>query len=108
MAGFKLDRVGLGEYLRSAEMEAEMVRRMEKVKARAEATAPYDPKATDGSHYKDSFHIESTTHGGIHKDRAEASCFNDDNASVFVEYGNGSGGPSYRTLGRALDAAGDP
>jgi hypothetical protein len=107
MAGFKLDRLGLGEYLRSSEMEAEMRIRAERVKAEAERTAPYDPNSTDGTHYRDSFHVESTTHGGYHHDRAAAYVINDDNAAVFVEFLDQKNGPPHRTLGRALHAAGD-
>lgn len=105
--GFTPSYTGIGDMLRSPEMVAEMVKRMERVKAKAELTAPYDPNSTDGTHYKDSFHVESTDHGGEHHDRAEATCYNDDNAAVFVEFLPVKNGPPHRTLGRALDAAGD-
>lgn len=105
MAGFVPSYVGIGEMLRADYMVAEMGARMERVKVEAEATAPYDPNSTDGDHYKDDFHVEVTDHGGVHHDRAEASCINTNNAAVFVEFGNGVGGPPQRTLGRALHAA---
>ncbi len=107
MAGFRPSYIGIGEMLRADFMVADMVARMERVKAEAEATAPYDPGATDGSHYRDSFHIEHTDHGGAKHDRAEAKVINDDNAAVFVEFLARTNAPPHRTLGRALHAAGD-
>ncbi len=100
--GYTPSYSGIGDMLR-----ADMVARMERVKAEAEATAPYDPAATDGTHYRDEFHVEATDHGGAKHDRAEATCFNDDNAAVFVEFLATSSGAPHRTLGRALHAAGD-
>lgn len=89
--------------LRSPWMLAEMGRRAEKVKARAEATAPYDPDDPDGTHYKDSFDAEALIEG----DRARGRVRNTDlPTAIFVEFG-ANHTPRYRTLGNALDAAKD-
>lgn len=104
MATFKPSYTGIGEMIRSPEVRAEMVRRAEKVKAQAEATAPYDAKST--THYKDAFHVTSTSRGGKDKDRAAATVVNDDAAAFFIEWGNANI-TKHRTLGRALDAAKD-
>jgi hypothetical protein len=89
--------------LRAEFMEAEMLRRAEKVKAVCEATAPFDP-SNDGTHYKDLFRVESSRDGGVKKDRAEAKVLNDDPASFHIEMGTGDT-PKHRTMGKALDAA---
>jgi hypothetical protein len=101
MASFRASYSGIGELLRSPEIEAEMVRRAEKVKAQAEATAP-----VDSGEYKASFEVHSSRRGGSKKDRASAVVENNDDAAFFVEYG-ASHTPRYRTLGKALDAAKD-
>jgi hypothetical protein len=96
---------GIGQMLRSREMEAEMLRRAEQGKAFAEAIAPFDEHSKDGTHYKDAFRVESTTEGGIHHDRTEAKLINDDRAAFFVEFGTKTT-PRHRTLGRSLDVMG--
>jgi hypothetical protein len=86
-------------------MVAEMLRRAELVKARAEATAPYDATSTDGTHYRDSFSVSA----GVRVEktrRAYGRVSNDDAAALFVEFGT-EHNPRHRTLGNALDAAGD-
>jgi hypothetical protein len=94
---------GMGEFLRSAFMEAEMRARAEKIMAVAQATAPYDANDKDGDHYRDHFHITSTREGGIKHDRAEARVVNDHVAAFQIEYGT-EDTPRHRTLGRAADA----
>lgn len=94
------------EVLRSDFMVAEMERRAQLVAKAARADAPYDPGSTDGTHYKDAFRVETTKHGGIHHDRAAGVVINDDEAAFFIEYGTVDT-PKFRTLGRALDAAGE-
>jgi hypothetical protein len=101
MATFNASYRGIGEMLKSPEIEAEMVRRAEKVKAQAEATAPVDT-----GQYKASFSVRSSRSGGAKHDRASAVVENSDDAAFFVEYG-ASHTPRYRTLGKALDAARD-
>lgn len=87
-------------------MVADMAARAERVKARAEATAPYDPNDPDHMHYRDAFTVTSGTHGGYRNDRAYGLVSNDDKAAVFVEFG-ARHTPRHATLRNALAAAGD-
>jgi hypothetical protein len=103
-AKFNASYKGIGAMLRADFMLAAMVGKAEKVKARAEETAPFDPHSKDGTHYRDAFHVESEDRGGAHHDRAVARVVNDDPAAFFIEYGNVNV-EKHRTLGRALDAA---
>ena len=105
MAKFTASYSGIGQMLRSEQMQAEMRARAERVKTRAEQLAPYDESSTDGSHYRDSFRVESSSRGGVHHDRAAARVINDDEAAFFIEYGNVNI-VKHRVLGRALEAAG--
>lgn len=105
-ASFNASYRGIGEMIRSIEMEAEMVRRAEKIKARAEAIAPVG-KPPDDKHpgrYKASFHVSSTKRGGVHHDRAEATVTNDSPEAFYVEYGSKKT-PRYHTLLIATEAA---
>lgn len=95
---FTPDYEGIGEMLRSEEMQAEMIRRAELGKAYAEATAPYDPTDRDGDHYKDHFSVRP----GKRKDRASADLVNDHEAAFQIEWGT-TDTPRHRTLGKALD-----
>lgn len=87
-------------------MVAEMRRRAEKVKERAEATAPVGGE--DDPHrglYKASFEVDS----GVRNEptrRAFGRVTNTAPYAIDVEYGS-KHNRRYRTLGRALDAAGD-
>lgn len=108
MADFKPNHSGLGEVLRSAEMEAMLVAKAEHVKAIAEADAQTLVGPGIPTHYKDRFRVESTRRGGAHHDRAEARVVNDDEQALAVEFGI-PGRPNYpkhRTLGKALDSLG--
>lgn len=98
---FKMDPVGIGEMLRSAEMQAEMHRHADRGKEFAEATAPIDPTSTDGPHYKELFRVEDHPK----EDRARASLVNDDPAALWIEFGT-SDTPAHHTLTRALDIMG--
>jgi len=102
-ASFNSNYTGLGEVLRSESMVAMLAEKAERVKAIAEATAPIGPGVP--THYKDRFRVETTTHGGIHSDRAEARVVNDDAQALQVEFGVPSepNYPKHRTLGKALD-----
>lgn len=98
-------------------MVEEMRKRAERVEVRAIATAPYDPNDRDLVHYRDNFEVSS----GVRETptrRAYGRVSNtDDPTSIFVEFGfeggidkNGRAFPAFprhRTLGNALDAAGD-
>ena len=105
MARFDADYSGIGDMLCSPEMQADMKARAERVKARAEATAPYDANSKDGTHYRDAFSVESGVTTGKTR-RAYGSVTNDDAAAFQIEHGT-KNTPKHRTLGRALDAAKD-
>jgi hypothetical protein len=84
-------------------MAAEMYERALRVLARAEATAPFDADDPDLVHYRD--HFSATA--GLRTDRAYGRVSNDDMpTALFVEFGT-KNNPRHRTLGNALDAAGD-
>jgi hypothetical protein len=105
MTDFQSSYEGIGEMLRSAEMQAEMRRRAEAMLAFAQADAPYDPTDTDGDHYRDHFSVESGIQ--VHKTtRAYGALVNDHPAALPIEVGT-SDTPAHHTLTRALDAAGD-
>jgi hypothetical protein len=100
--------------LKAPFMAAEMLRRAEKVKAFAEAHAPYDPDDHDGQHYRDAFSAAVVED----EERARGRVSNTDMpTALFVEYGikpgvdkNGNpynGQERHRTLGNALEAAKD-
>jgi len=105
MASYNADYHGIGEMLCSPEMQADMKARAEKVKARAEAIAPFDPKAKDGTHYRDAFSVESGVQEGKTR-RAFGRVLNDDSAAFYIEHGTRDT-PKHRVLGKALDAAKD-
>jgi hypothetical protein len=86
-------------------MVEEMARRAAKVLARAEMTAPFDPDSKDGTHYRDAFAMTAGIRVAKTR-RAFGRVSNDDAAAVFVEFGT-KNNPRHRTLGNALDAAGD-
>lgn len=106
MGYFSASYKGIGEMLCTPEMQADMKARAERVKARAEAIAPFDPKAKDGTHYRDAFDVESgiTDEGKGH--RAFGKVTNTDDAALWIEVGT-KDTPKHRTLGKALDAAKD-
>lgn len=107
MTGYKHDYQAFGEHvLRSDFMREAMVTYAEKAKAAAEAIAPFDPESHDGTHYKESFRIDSRNIGGVHKDRAEALLINDDEAALYVEFGT-KHNEAHHVLTRSLDAARD-
>jgi hypothetical protein len=103
MGSVRTSYKGIGQLLCADFIVAEMRRRAEKVKAVAEATAP---DATPlGVGYKYEFEIES----GVRKrktKRAFARVRNTSPHALYVEFGGGNT-PKHRTLGKALDAAGD-
>lgn len=76
------------------------------VKAEAEATAPYDPKSKDGTHFKDSFHAEVIEDdvisgiGGTHR-ALVGHVYSDDPAALHIETGT-SKTPAHNTLSNAL------
>lgn len=96
---FKANYEGIGAMLRSEHMAARMLARAEKVKARAEATAPRSGDTRDKP-YAERFKA-STRHRA---DRVVGVVSNDHPASIQIELGT-ENTPKHRTLGRALDAA---
>lgn len=134
MSDFKLNRSGLGLYLRSDEVKDEMEKRGKKIMARAIAIAPVGRNdSTIGAskkkvkRYKDSFKLTTGVRkiGGraasdgppFKTRRAFARVENTKTYAVFVEYGvirtikDKDGNEhivrtgAHRTLGRAIDAA---
>lgn len=105
MAEYRHSYEGVGQLLKSAQMQALMRSKGEKVLARAEATAPDgDSLPGDPDKYNESFELEV----GLSKagTRAAATVRNTSAHSIYVEHGNGTGkAPAHRTLGRALDSA---
>jgi HK97 gp10 family phage protein len=98
---FRASYSGIGRMIRSPQMQAEMRRRAEKVKAAAEAAAPVDT-----GEYKSSFRVTSGARGGVKKDRAYGRVANASPHAFYVEYGT-SKTRAHHTLRGALAAAGD-
>lgn len=103
MSTFHASYAGIGEMLRSAEMQAAMHRIVEeKMLPYAVSISPYDPKSTDGTHYVDAFEVSSGVHHGK-TSRAYGRLTNTDAAALYVEYGT-KNNEAHRVLGRSLDA----
>lgn len=105
MASFQANYHGIGRLLVSEDMQAEMHRRALRMKAAAEADAPFDPDDSDHDHYRDHFAVSS----GIQERktrRAIGTLTNDHPAAFQIEVGTGKT-PAHRTLTRALDAVKD-
>lgn len=103
MSTFNASYAGIGEMLRSAEMQAAMHRIVaEKMLPFAQSIAPFDADDPDGQHYRDAFEVSSGVRHGK-TSRAYGRLTNTDKAAVFVEFGT-KNNPRHRTLGRALDA----
>lgn len=87
-ARFKMSRKGVGQLLKSPEVEAEMLRRAGLIKTVAQGIAPTggsgDPHA---GAYKAAFSTSSTRRGGRRKDRATATVTNSSYYARWVEYG---------------------
>lgn len=122
MSSYNASYSGIGELLKSPMVEAEMLRRAEKVKVAAESTARVSYLTDDPGEYKRSFHADS----GVREDRAFGRVYNTAIEAIWEEYGRdeyttertAKDGTTYtvtvgamagqRTLGRALfTAAGD-
>lgn len=103
MAGrFKASYRGIGELLRSVEMQEHMRVRAERAKAFAEAEAPVDTGGPHPGRYKASFHVDVDIKRG-RTSRARATLSNDSPEAFFVEYGTRNN-PARHILGRSLDA----
>lgn len=105
-ARFTLSRKGVGDLLRSPEIEAEMLRRAELIKSIAQGTSPIgttrDPHPGE---YKESWGTTSTARGGVNRDRATATVYNTADHARFVEYGTDKV-PAHHTLLRAAQIGG--
>lgn len=105
-ATFKMSKTGVGQLLRSPEIQAEMLRRADLIKGVAEATSPVgidsDPHPGE---YKASWVTSSTSRGGARRDRAAAWVDNTAGHARFVEYGN-EHYEGHHTLLRAAVAGG--
>jgi hypothetical protein len=102
--GFTGNYAGIGEMLSSDFMQAAMLAKAEKVKAAAEAAAPFDPTDKDGDHYRDHFKDARVTVEDRRGRRAVGIVENDHVAAFQIEVGT-SDTPAHHTLTRALDAA---
>jgi hypothetical protein len=105
MTDVNLDYRGIGEMLRSVEMEAEMRRRAERALAFAEAIAPVGDPSSDphSGRYAASFRVTSSRRGGFKHDRASAVLENDSPEAYMVEYGNRNV-EKHRILAKSIDA----
>ena len=96
---FRPNYKGVGDMLKSKHMAARMLKRAEKVKARAETTAPRSGDTRD-TPYADRF--EASTR--MRADRVVGVVSNDHPAALHIELGTRDT-PKHRTLGKALSAA---
>ena len=103
-ARVKLKRKGVGQMLRSPAMEAEMLRRAERIKSVAVATSPVYRGPT-GGHYKASWTAKSNKRGGRNRDRATATVRNHSYYARWVEYGT-ERVPAHHVLLRAAQIGG--
>lgn len=104
MGSVKASYGGIGQMLNADFMEAAMRARAERAMAVMVTTAPFDPKSTDGTHYKDSFTVDAGRHGGVRHDRAYGRVTNDDPAAFYIEFGT-KDTPRHRTMGNAIHTA---
>lgn len=108
MSKFTGSYSGIGQLLCADFIEADMLRRAEKVRAAAESAAPVSrsPKDRHRGRYKASFSVSSGIREGKRNRRACGRVVNTAPEARFVEFG-AKGVPRYRTLGTALMAARD-
>lgn len=102
MGVFKPDYQGIGKMLANEELLGPALLALaERVKAEAEATAPYEPKSK--THFRDAFHAEIGKDAGARGDRVAGIVYNDDDAALSIETGTAHT-PAHNTLTNALDA----
>lgn len=104
-ARLKVRRQGIGEMLRMPGMQAEMLRRAERIKTIAVATSPVYERGPQAGHYKSSWETDSTSRGGRRRDRAVAYVRNRSYYARWVEYGT-ERVPAHHVLLRAAQAGG--
>lgn len=107
-ARFKMSRKGVGQLLRSPQVEADMLRRANAVMAAAVGISPVGDAARDPHPglYKSSWNVTSTTRGGRRKDRATATVYNTAAHAAHVEFGTERIAAQHVLL-RAAQAGGD-
>ena len=93
-AKFRASYKGIGEILRSQQMQREMADRADRVKSTAEALAPRET-----GDYAASFRVETEIREGKTR-RAVAKVINDSPHATYVEWGT-SRTPRHRVMGRA-------
>jgi len=99
MGRYRADYSGIGEMLRSPEMQKAMHLIAKKVEARAKAIAPVET-----GEYRNSFEVSSGVDVSADGERrAYGRVTNTSDHAFQVEYG-GKSTPKYRVLGKALDA----
>lgn len=109
---FSFENIG-SQILRADWMVAHMEARAQKIKEMAESHAPvYSGPGRDEhrGRYKESFSVESTSHGGDRGDRAEARAVNSAPEAIWVEkgaraYGGIPARPGQHILGSSMMAA---
>jgi hypothetical protein len=104
-ARFRMKRSGVGEMLRMPSMEAEMLRRAERIKAIAAASSPVYGQGAQAGRYKASWETGSTSRGGRRRDRAVAYVRNSSYYARWVEYGT-ERVPAHHVLLRAAQSGG--
>lgn len=106
MSDYNPDHAGIAEFLRSEGMQRMVASVADRIKDRAEATAPVGEPFEDKhpGRYKASFHVRVHAHGGATGDRAEAIVYNDSPDAVWVEYGHRGREPYHTLLRAAMEA----
>jgi hypothetical protein len=104
-ARFKMNRKGVGQMLRMPGMQAEMLRRAERIKGIAVSLSPVDASSPDPGRYKESWETGSTASGGRRRDRAVGYVRNTAYYARWVEYGT-ERVPAHHVLLRAAQAGG--
>jgi hypothetical protein len=104
-ARFKMKRKGVGEMLRMPGMQAEMLRRAERIKGIAISLSPVDESSAGAGHYKESWEVDSTARGGRRRDRAVGYVRNTAYYARWVEYGT-ERVPAHHVLLRAAQTGG--
>lgn len=102
MGVFKPDYQGIGKMLANEELLGPALLALaERVKAEAEATAPYDPKST--THFRDAFDASIGNDEGSRGRRVAGVVTNTDDAALSIETGTADT-PAHNTLTNALDS----
>jgi hypothetical protein len=101
MAEYVPDHSGVGQFLRSRQMQEMLLAVANRIKDEAITRSPVGEETREREvHYRDSFHTAVVERGGATGDRAEAQCWNDSPQASFVEWGR-YGVEPYHTLLRA-------